>query len=420
MAQKYQIVNKEAIREGKVAVNLSLPIAEILNETEAAVEQLVGQAGLKVLQAIMEDEQERLTGEKYAHPKERRYYRWGAQSGYVVFAGKKVGISHPRVKTQKGREVKLASYRSFQKDSKLSRQVLERVVCGVSTRKYRRVVSDVCEGYSIDKSSVSRHSVKAMEEMLKHLLEKDLTGLALCVLLLDGVEVAGQMLVVALGVTHEGEKHVLGLWQGATENAEVCKGLLEDLIRRGLKTEQTYLFVLDGSKALRAGVERVFGEDALIQRCQQHKRRNVRSYLPPELQGDMDRQMRSAYAMTDYEEARQALQRLLTRLERINPSAARSLEEGLEETLTLHRLGVPELLRRSLSTTNLIESCFSQTEHITRRVTRWRDGYQIQRWYATALCEAQRRFHKVQGHSTMPYLVKVLKQHPLERKKKCA
>jgi transposase-like protein len=295
-------------------------------------------------------------------------------------------------------EVELDSYQKLQQDGRMQRAVTERVVCGLSTRKYRRAVESVLDGYGIAKSSVSRQFVRATAEQLEQLCEKNLAELNLVVLLIDGIEFAGQTLIVALGVEESGDKHVLGLWQGATENATVTKALLEDLVARGLNPQRRYLFVLDGSRALRVAVDKVFEDRAEVQRCQLHKRRNVADHLPEECRADYDRQLRNAYALTDYEDAQAALEKLFRQLERINPSAARSLEEGMQETLTLHRLSVGSMLRRSLSSTNLIESCLSTVRHVARNVKRWQCGDHVARWTAAGLLEAERKFRKVRGY----------------------
>lgn len=217
-------------------------------------------------------------------------------------------------------------------------------------------------------------------------------------MVIDGIEVARQRLVVALGVGRDQRKHVLGLWQGATENTTVVKALLEDLVDRGLNREPRYLVVIDGAKALRAAVERVFGAQAEAQLCQIHKRRNVKEHLPEPCRAEYDRRLRNAYALTDCAEAKAALQWLWRQLCEVNPSAARSLEEGMEETLTLHRLGVEPLVRRSLASTNLIESCLATVRHITRNVKRWRGGDHIARWAAAGLVEAEGKFRRVKGY----------------------
>jgi putative transposase len=265
--------------------------------------------------------------------------------------------------------------------------------CGAADRAMESL-----EGYGIEKSSVSRQFVEVSGNQLRALCERRLEDLKLVVLMIDGIHFGGQVLVVALGIPEGGEKHVLGVWQGATENTTVVKGLLEDLVERGLDLQRRYLVVIDGSKALRAGVERVFGEQVEVQRCQIHKRRNVKEYLPENCQKDYDRRMRNAYAMNDYAEAKEALQKIFRQLERINPSAARSLEEGLEETLTVHRLGVGAVLRRKLATTNPIESCLSTVQRVARNVKRWREGNQPLRWTATGLLEAEKKFRRIKGY----------------------
>lgn len=227
-------------------------------------------------------------------------------------------------------------------------------------------------------------------------------------LLIDGIEFAGQVLVVALGVAADGTKHVLGLWQGATENATVVKALLEDLVARGLDLDRRYLVVIDGSKALRAGIERVFGDRAEVQRCQFHKVENVVGHLPEGCRADWRQRMRNAYAITDYAAAKAALEKLWRQLCEINPSAARSLEEGMEETLTVHRLGVGSLLRRTLSTTNAIESCLSTVRHVTRNVKRWQGGDHVARWTAAGLLEAEKKFRRVKGYRELPELARKL------------
>ncbi len=398
----------EVVGGRELAVHLPLPLVEVWEELQAGVEQLAGEAGLRILHGILEEEVRQRVGPPHRPNPATGAVRWGRQPGYVIFGGQKVPLARPRVRTRTGEEVELESYGKLQQDGRMQRAVAERIVCGLSTRKYRRAVQSVLDGYGIRKSSVSRHFVRATAKQLQDLCERRLEKLHLVALLIDGIEFAGQTLIIALGVEESGVKHVLGLWQGATENATVCKALLEDLVARGLDPQRRYLFVLDGSKALRAAVEKVFGSRAEVQRCQLHKRRNVRDHLPEGCRADYDRQLRNAYAMTSYEDARAALEKLFRQLERINPSAARSLEEGMEETLTLHRLGISPLLRRSLATTNLIESCLSTVRHVARNVKRWQGGDHIARWTAAGLLEAEQKFRKVKGYRELKELVGIL------------
>ncbi len=398
----------EVIGGRELAVSLPLPLVEVWEELQARVEQLAGEAGRKILHGILEDEVTQKVGPPYRPDPAGGNMRWGRQPGYVVFGGQKIPLQRPRVRTRTGEEVELDSYRRLQQDGRMQRAVAERVVCGLSTRKYRRAVQSVLSGYGIRKSSVSRHFVRATANQLRELCERRLEKLNLVALLIDGIEFAGQTLVVALGVEENGTKHVLGLWQGATENATVGKALLEDLVARGLNPERRYLLVLDGSKALRAAVEKVFGARAEVQRCQLHKRRNVKDHLPKECHADYDRQLRNAYAMSSYDAAKAALQRIWRQLCEVNPSAARSLEEGMEETLTLHRLGISPLLRRSLASTNIIESCLSTVRHVARNVKRWQGGDHIARWTAAGLLEAEKKFRKVKGYRELKELARIL------------
>lgn len=390
--QKFQLVGNR-----QLAVHVPLPLVEVWEELQPEVEHLTGMAGLKIIRAVIEDEVTRRVGPRYQPAEKSGCVRWGQQPGYVVFSGQKVAVERPRVRTREGQEVLLDNYARLQHDGRRQRAVRQGIVAGLSTRNYRRAVESVLAGYGIEKSSVSREFVQASAAQLKQLCERKLDGLDLVAILIDGIHFGQQVLVVALGIATSGQKQVLGLWQGATENTAVVKDLLEDLVARGLSTERRYLFVIDGAKALRAAIERVFGARAEVQRCQLHKRRNVKEYLPKNAQGDYDRRIRNAYAMTEYAAAKAELERIFRQLERVNPSAARSLEEGMEETLTVHRLGVGELLRRSLATTNPIESCLSTVERVARNVKRWHGGDQALRWTATGLLEAERKFRKVKG-----------------------
>ena len=392
----------------EVAVRLPLPLVEVWEELQPEVEHLTGLAGLKIIRAVIEDEVTRRVGPHHHPDIASSCLRWGQQSGYVVFAGQKVAVQRPRVRTRQGEEVQLDSYARLQHDGRRQRAVREGIVAGLTSRNYHRAVQSVLEGYGIEKSSVSRQFVAASAAQLQKLCEKKLDDLDLVAILIDGIHLGQQVLVVALGIESSGKKQVLGLWQGATENTTVVQELLEDLVARGLNPERRYLFVIDGAKALRAAIERVFGGRAEVQRCQIHKRRNVKEHLPKSAQGDTDRRIRNAYAMTGYAEAKAELGKIFRQLERINPSAAHSLEEGLEETLTVHRLGVGTLLRQTLASSNPIESCFSTVERVARNVKRWRAGDHALRWAATGLLEAEKKFRKVKGFRELEILQRKL------------
>lgn len=390
-------------------VQLELPISEILAGVRDAIEAVAGEAGLLVIKALIDEEAEQVAGPRYQHDPGRRVSRWGEEEGSVIFAGRKVALPRPRLRRKGGGEVPLTRYQLFRANGRMQQAVTPRIVAGVAMRNYAQVLDAVCDGYGIEKSSVSRHWQAASSEQLRQMLERPLGELDLAALMIDGIEFQKVLLVVALGIDSSGRKHVLGWWPGATETATVCKNLLADLMRRGLATDRPYLFVLDGAKALRKAVKATFGEQALIQRCQEHKERNILDQLPPEHQGVVRQRLRAAWQMKHYADAHAALMKLCDYLHDLNPAAAASLEEGMEETLTLHRLGVPEPLRKTLRSTNPIESCFSMTRELCRNVKRWQSVEMVQRWAGTMLWEAERRFHRVRGHRELAHLLAVLR-----------
>jgi transposase-like protein len=260
----------------------------------------------------------------------------------------------------------------------------------------------------MSKSAVSRCFVQATARSVEQLVERRFDGVRFAALVLDGVEYAGEVLVVALGITVEGTKCVLGLRQGATENTQVCAALLEELRERGVATELPTLILIDGSKALRAAVERVFGARALVQRCQVHKKRNVQAHVPQQHWPEVERRLAQAYAAEDYETALRSLKTTAAWLQRLSPDAAASLREGMEETLTVVRLGVGPTLRRTLSTTNTVESALSVTRMVTARVKRWRPGDMRQRWCAAGLLRAEAKFRRIKGYRELPELIRKL------------
>lgn len=372
--------------QGNTILELPVSLAEAIGDTQETLTDLTYRVGLVLIKATMQEEVQSLVGPRYHPCKTSPYRRWANQTGYVVWAGKKVNLKHPRVRSKDGRlEMPLKSYQSFQSKNGLEERIKDRIVLGLSCRDYEGAINEFYDGYGLAKSSINRHFIKATGRKLEELMERPLGELALLAIGIDGIQVAGETLIISVGIDEGGKKHILGLWQGATENATVCKGLLTDMVRRGLSTERRYLFTIDGSKALSKAIKDTFGADALIHRCWIHKRRNVKGYLPENYQAIVDNRLRAAYNMKDYFEAKKELLKVVEYLEGINPSAAKSLEEGLEETLTVHRLGLPDILRKTLSNTNFIESTLSITRDVTRDVKRWRRGEQRLRWFATAL-----------------------------------
>jgi len=355
--------------------------------------------------SVMDEEVRHVVGERHVQNPERSASRWGKERGYCVVDGQKVPITRTRVRDKAKREVKLGSYELFQRSGPLQAAVWDTMMRGLSTRNYAPVVKDFTKAYGIEKSAVSENFIEASREKLKELMERPLGNLRLCAMLIDGTPFRDRQMIVALGIGCDGKKTVLGLREGATENAAVVNSLLSELIERGLDFTTPRLYLLDGGKALPAAVKRHAGEAGFIQRCQVHKKRNVIDHLPEEHKADVKRRLHNAYSMVDYGDAKRALESLHRELMHLNPRAARSLEEGLEETLTVHRLRVPEKLRRTLSSTNVIESAFSIVETVCRNVKRWRDGDQIERWVASGLLVAERQFRRVIGYQQIPLLM---------------
>jgi putative transposase len=397
--------------ESNTGTEIQLPLdrEELLGQMQDSLESLAVELGLLVASAILEDEVTRLCGRRYERPSQRTHTRYGRQGGVVTLGGQKLPIDRPRVRrADGGGEVTLESYEKLRSPDAMPRAVLRRMVRGVSTREYEGVVDTARDGFGVGRSSVSREFVRASAADVRALAERRFDGGRFAAVMVDGVEYAGETMVVALGITDDGMKRVLGLRQGATENAEVCTALLEELVSRGLDPSRPLLFVLDGSKALHAAVTRVWGKDAVIQRCQVHKRRNVKAHVPEKHHAELDRRLSEAYHETDYAKAETSLEGTARWLDRLNPDAASSLREGLEETLTVVKLGVPGVLRRTLATTNPIESALSVTRRVTSRVTRWRDGDMRRRWCVAGLLRAESKFRRVKGHRGMPTLLKAL------------
>ena len=370
-------------------------------------------AGALVVQAIMQAEVEQIAGKPYARKTE--IDRWGTETEYVIMGGQKVRVSRQRLRDKQKKEVHITSYERFQDEDRRTQAIFTRLVAGVSSRAYAKTVEEFGQGYGISKSVISRKTVEATAEQLRSLCERDLSKLDICVLVIDGVHVGKTVHIVAMGVETSGKKHILGVRQGATENSQVCTELFEDLVQRGLQAERPMLVVIDGSKALRSAVDRFFGDRAVVQRCQVHKRRNVLQHLPDRYHAEYRRKIQSAYSMTSYEDAKSALKRTIEQLERINENAARSLEEGLDETLTVHRLQLPEILRKSFSTSNMIESAFSQGSTVMRNVKRWSNNNQIQRWVATSLLHSENKFRRIRGFKSLSVLVAALEQYTTQK-----
>jgi transposase-like protein len=415
MKKPYQIESQQAIKrlermaaEGNPDVQLVLPMAETLGWLRKGVGELIRQAGLQMMELMMEEEVRGLVGERSQPQPERTANRWGTEKGYCVVMGQKVPIERPRVRNMEDREVRLGTYEMFHRGEPLTETVWEKLMLGLSTRKYGQAVREFADAYGLEKSAISEHFIEASRTKLKEMLERKLDKLKLCALLIDATPFAGQQMVAVLGISQDGRKTILGIRQGATENATVVGELLGDLANRGLDFSEPRLYLLDGGKALSSAVKKYAGESAAIQRCQVHKRRNVLDHLTDEQKPLVAKKLNAAYGMQDHAAAKLALTQLHRELMDLNPSAARSLEEGLEETLTVHRLHIPFQLRKSLASTNIIESAFSIVERVCSNVKRWHGGDQRERWVGSGLLVAEKQFRRIQGHKQIPFLLKEL------------
>lgn len=382
-------------------------------EREAKVDliQALIPLGLMHVSEMLEDEIESLAGRRYSRDGgEAHLSRHGSNRSSVKLAGQRHPIRVPRLRnTETNREVPLKSWQSINGTGEVNEVLLRRVLYGVSCRNYEAASEAVPGAIGLSSSTVSRQFVEASAERLKALQERDLSSYDVVALVLDGKTFADDTMVMALGITLSGEKVILGFVQTGTENAQVIGDFLTELCDRGLRTAEGLLVVIDGSKGIRAAVKRAFKEKAVIQRCQWHKRENVVRYLPKAEQNSMRRKLQKAYEKATYKEAQAALQKIQTELETRNACANRSLEEGLEETLTLHRLGVFQLLGRSLKTTNCLESINGQVEERCGKVDCWKNSSQKHRWLASALLDIEPRLNRVMGCKHLPLLREKLK-----------
>src|ERR1700685_3258538 len=358
MKKPYQIEAQRAVKrfeamaaEGNPAVQMVLPMAEMVGWLRKGVGALIRQAGLQVRDLSRQEEVRGLAGKRSQQQAERTANRWGSERGYCVVMGQKVAIQRPRVRTTDDKEVRLGSYEMFHRGEPLTETVWEKLMLGLSTRKYGEAVRPFTEAYGLEKSAISEHFIEASRKKLKEMMERRLDKTRLCALLIDATPFEGQQMVAALGIGYDGTKTILGIRQGATENATVAGELLGDLMNRGLDFTEPRIYVLDGGKALHSAVKKYAGDAAPIQRCQVHKRRNVLDHLADDDKPIVAKKLNAIYAMEDYAAAKVALDGLHRELMHLNPSAARSLGEGMDEPLTVLKLHVPEQLRKSLATT---------------------------------------------------------------------
>jgi putative transposase len=384
---------------------LPWPMEEVVRRAREDLESFATQIGLTIIRQVMEAEIEEKAGRWGQQP----VHRHGQQPGYVIFGGRKVRLERPRLRSREDKEVALDSYAAFQQNGKLQQAVERQLIRQCSSRDYEGAIDSCLKGYGIKRSSVSRHWKAATAQQLQQLLQRPVPK-ELLVLMIDSKFFAGQCVAAAVGIDLEGQKHVLGLWHGATENATVVKALLEDLVSRGLDSERKMLIVIDGAKALRKAVKMIFGEQALVQRCRLHKMRNVLDHLPQDQQPQARWRLQRAWAQKDPKVAEQQLRKVARWLEDSWPMAAASLNEGLEETLTVQHLKLQRELARVFCSTNIIENCFAQVSYRTQRVKRWQSPQMILRWAATTLLWAERHFRRIKGCEHLHALEKSLRE----------
>ena len=395
-----------------------LPVGQALDEMTASFERFCLAAGLEVLGEMLEADAAALCGPRHGRGVGRRAQRWGRTVGPIGFHGGKVAVARPRVRTREGRELALPSWEGANAENWLGRWAMNLMLIGVTTRRFGRAVrlpeGDVPAGpgAGVSKSAASRRFVALSAERMAAWMAQDLSGLDLLAVQIDGIHVAEDIvLLAAIGVDGEGAKHPLGLVEGATENAAVVQALLDDLVGRGLDPSVCRLFIVDGAKALTKAIRRTFGRDTPIQRCQVHKARNIADRLPKALQAPVRRALRQAWELDDAAKAERLLRNLARTLEPRAPGAAAAILEGLDEILTVVRLGLPRELRRSLACTNIVENVVGSVRRVCRNVKRWRDAGMALRWTAAAMLEAAKGFRRLKAKRHLPALRAALIAH---------
>jgi putative transposase len=394
---------------------LALPMMIASEAIKSGLLAFVQQRGMLAFREMLAAEAEAIAGPKGKHQAPREHHHWGTTSTTLPFGGRRVVVERPRVrrKGKGGKEVELPSIAAARAADPMPAHVAEQIVVGVSTRGYRRSLEPVDESLETrgeSKSHVSRALIERTEDKLSDFLHRKLEDLSLAAMFIDGLEIGKHAVILALGVTQDGTKAPLGIWCGSTENHVVAAALLQNLLERGLRVDAPLLFVIDGGKGIRKALADVFGNRAVVQRCQVHKARNVRDHLPQERRAYVRRQMRDAYKSKSAKTAKMMLGQLASWLEANGEDgAAASLREGLDETLTVLRLGLPATLCRTFSTTNAIENMNGTLRRVIRNVKRWRGEAMIQRWVALGVAEAQRGFRRVKGHGQMNLLLAALR-----------
>jgi transposase-like protein len=394
-----------------MSVEIPLPLLEVFTSIEKSFFEFCVDTGQQVLQAMMEEDRDDLCGPRWKRDPDRRAGRAGTTKSEVTLGGRRIPIKRPRVRSNEGEEVELPSFAFAADRDPLDRHTLNAVACGISSRKYARSLDPLpeeIEDRSTSKSSVSRRYVAMTTKQMTSWLTTPLGDRHFPIIMVDGIHMGDHLVLIALGIDFEGKKQVLGLREGDTENGQVVRSLLRDLLDRGLEQERARLFVIDGAKALTSAIQKTFGPLAEIQRCQIHKRRNILGHLPDRLHESVKAILKEAWGLNDAKIAKRRLERLASSLEADHPGAAASIKEGLNHTLTLQRLGLGGLLYKKLRTTNAIENLNSGIVTYSRNVKRWQGGSMVVRWVSAAIVEAEKKFRRVKGWRDIEKLIRAL------------
>ena len=390
-------------------VEIPLPLLGALGKVEQSFFELCIEAGQQVLASMMEQDREDLCGPRWKRDPDRKAGRAGTTNSEVTLGGRRIAIPRPRVRSQAGHELELPSYAFAANRDPLNHHTLKAVACGVSTRKYARSLESLpgeIEERSVSRSSVSRRYLAMTTKQMTTWLTTPLGDRHFPIVMIDGIQLGDHLVLIALGIDCDGKKQVLGLREGDTENGQVARALLRDLIERGLDPERARLFVIDGAQALRSAIRKVFGDRGVVQRCQLHKQRNILGHLPAGMHESVKAILREAWSLRGTKLAKARLERLASSLETDHPGAAASVSEGLEETLTLQGLGIEGTLYRKLRSTNAIENLNSGIATYSKNVKRWQSGSMVVRWVSTAIVEAEKKFRRVQGWRDIEKLVR--------------
>jgi putative transposase len=415
VSKGYQIVTR-ATRESAAVIEqfcqangqLLLPLVSLIQSASQVVETVIHEIGVRTLETILMLSAEQVAGPRRPGKARGEVRHYGSQPGRIRLADRKVKLKRPRLRHQTQGEVPVPAYEALRKDRGLAQHLLTTLLRGLSTRQYHKVLPEMAQTVGVSRSAISRQAIEASVEQLKQLQERRWDSLEILVIYIDGQRFGSHHVLSVVGVDVEGKKHIMAIELGATENAAAVKRVLTRLRDQGLPLDRKYLFVIDGAKALRTAIEEVFGAEQPVQRCRNHKMRNVLEELPQEAQSQARDLMRAAWKVKSAEEGEKRLQHLARFLERDYESAARSLREGMKEMFTLQRLHIPDSLHRCLATTNVIESPQSGVRRRTHNVSRWRDADMVERWVASAWLLTEKHFRRLDGHRDLWTLAAIL------------